>query len=254
MTKTRPEAREFVRVLRAELNAFEPTRVRAYILPPFTALDAVGQALGEFPIELGAQNLFWEDAGAFTGEISPAMLRELGCTIVMLGHSERRALFGESDAALNQKIYAALRHEIAPLLCVGETAAERDAGETLMVLRRQLTIALQGVSSAQTENILLLYEPRWAIGQAAAATPAYVQTTHQTVRRVLSELYDEPTARAMHVLYGGSVNLSNLESILTLPDVDGCGISRAAWDAKAFAQMMQITEMIAKEKGNVHAN
>lgn len=193
--------------------------------------------------------MFWEDFGAYTGEISPPMLIDLGCTIVMLGHSERRSLFGETDENLNKKIHAALRHGLTPMLCIGETAEERDAGATVDVLRRQLSIALRGVTAEMTHRVLLLYEPRWAIGKAQAASLEYVESAHSIVRSEVERLYDKRTSTEITLMYGGSVNLTNLEEILLLAEVDGCGVSRAAWDAASFAEMIRVSERVARIKG-----
>lgn len=248
MNKTRPEARDFIVHLRETLGAFDASMLQCYILAPFTALETVQRTLEDYPVELGAQDMFWEDAGAYTGEISPLMLKELGCTIVMLGHSERRQLFRENDEALNKKVLAAQRHGIAPLLCVGETAAERDAGQTEAVLRRQLSIALRRVPGDFMDRLMILYEPRWAIGQKEAAPVEYVETSHALVRRLLAEIFDGRVARRTRVVYGGSVNLTNLAGMLHLPEVDGAAISRAAWDPLDFAQMIRIAEAIARSK------
>ena len=248
MNKTRPEARDFVIRMREALGAFDFAMVQSYILAPFTALETVGKALQECPVELGAQDMFWEDAGAYTGEISPVMLKELGCSIVMLGHSERRQMFGEIDEALNLKVLAAQRHGIAPLLCVGETADERDAGQTDAVLGRQLAVALRGVRSDFMDRLMILYEPRWAIGQKDAAPLEYIQTSHALVRRLLAGVLNARAARRTRVVYGGSVNLTNLADVLHLPEVDGAAISRAAWDPLSFAEMIRIAGQIAPSK------
>jgi triosephosphate isomerase len=208
----------------------------------------VQRALENYPMELGAQDMFWEDDGAYTGEISPVQLQELGVSIVMLGHSERRLMFGETDEALNKKILAAMRHGIAPLLCVGETASERDAGQTVEVLYRQLSIALRGVPADFMDRLMILYEPRWAIGQKDAAPPEYIEKSHARVRGILVDIFDARTANRARVVYGGSVNLSNLIDILNLSQVDGAAISRAAWDPIDFAKMVRLAEPIARTK------
>lgn len=246
MNKTRAEARDFVLRLRDALPGFDHRLVQAFLLPPYTDLDVVGQALDDYPIELGAQNMSWDDAGAFTGEISPVMLKELGCSIVMLGHSERRLLFGETDEKLNWKVLAACRHGLTPLLCVGETSEERDAGLTRQVLSRQLATSLQGVPAGRMKDVMILYEPRWAIGQKQAAPPEYIQEAHRMVRRLLTEIYDDSTALTVRVVYGGSVTPENLTTILSLADVDGCGVGRAAWVPENFAQLVRLAEEVAR--------
>jgi triosephosphate isomerase (TIM) len=250
MTKTRAQAREFVDRLRQELGAFDPAVLQVYLLPPFTALDAVARSLGDYPVDLGAQNVFWEDEGPFTGEVSPVMLEDLGCKIVMLGHSERRRLFGETDETINKKVLAALRHGLAPLLCVGEEWAEHEAGKDVEVLRRQLSQELRGVTAEQATRVIMLYEPVWAIGQKASAPPEHVQKMHAATRSILAGLYGADVAGRTRVIYGGSVNLPNLPDLLALPDVDGCGVSRAAWDPVDFARMVKIAEGLARRRAH----
>ncbi len=251
MNKTRAEARDFVARLRAALPGFDPNLLQAFILPPFTALGELQQSLQGYPVALGAQNMCWEDAGAFTGEVSPVMLKELGCSIIMLGHSERRLLFGETDEMLNRKVLAACRHDLTPLVCVGETLQERDAGLTEQVLSRQLATTLRGVPPAKMIDLMVLYEPRWAIGQRDAAPPEYIAEAHKIVRRLLTEIYDESSARQTRVVYGGSVTAANVASILRLPEVDGCGVGRAAWVPENYAQMVRIAEEVACTKSEL---
>jgi triosephosphate isomerase len=248
MNKTRAEARAFVEELRGCLGSYRTELIRAYVLPPFTALETVHNALVGYPLELGAQDMFWADSGAYTGEVSPLMLADLNCTIVMLGHSERRSCFGETDEFLNRKVKAALRHGMTPLICIGETREEWQSGRAEATLRHQLQVILAGVSAMDVTRLMTLYEPRWAIGQSEAASPDYIQGIHATVRQMLGDLYDQKTARVSSILYGGSVNIANLEAILRLPDVDGAGVGRAAWDAAGFAAMIRLAEEVSLTK------
>ncbi len=250
MNKTRPEARAFMEELRSLVPQLNTALLRPYVLPSFTLLDTVECVRGDYPIEIGAQDMFWEEAGPYTGEISPLMLRDVGCSIVMLGHSERRAMFGETDEALRRKVAAALDHGLAPMLCIGETREERDREETVPVLRRQLGEALADVPAARVDDVLFLYEPRWAIGQPEPAPLDVIETTHRQLRQVVAEGYGEEIAQRATVVYGGSVNVNNLESILRLPGIDGCGASRAAWSAANFARMIQIAGQVAAEKAS----
>jgi triosephosphate isomerase len=247
MMKTRRQARDYVHALKRELGAFDASQVRAYVLPAFTLLDTVREALDGFPVEIGAQNVHWADDGPFSGEVSASMIREAGCTIAMVGHSERRFLFGETDEAVAQRTLAAYRSDITPLICIGETREEHDSGKTAAVLERQLQVILRRLPRRFVPQVLILYEPRWAIGAKEPAPLEYIQSTHSLIRGLLSRLYDEPTALAVSLIYGGSVNLENLESILRLPDVDGCGIGRASWEARDFAAMIRLAEKVAGE-------
>jgi len=251
MTKTRVEAHAFVRDLRQRLGSYDALRVQVYVQPSFTALDVVGQALAGCSIHLAAQDMFWEDSGSYTGEVSPLMLCELGCTFVMVGHSERRLVFGETDEMVNRKVMAALRHRITPLVCVGETREERHDGLIATVLRRQLSVALQGVSVTEMASVIVLYEPRWAIGQGEAAPLSCIQDTHGLIRSILADLYGVDTAVQTRVIYGGSVNLSNMSAILAQSEVDGCGVGRAAWDPVAFAEMVRLTEAEARRRAGI---
>jgi len=204
------------------------------VAPPFTALEAVGRALQGSSIVLGAQNVHWEPQGAFTGEISAGMLKALGCAYVIVGHSERRQLFGETDAWVNKKARAVLHAGMRPVLCFGETLAERDGGRTLEVCATQLQGSLAGVTVEEMTHVVLAYEPVWAIGTGRNATPAQAQEVHAHVREQLVRLFGRPVGEAVRILYGGSVKGDNAAELLGQPDVDGALVGGASLKAQEF--------------------
>ena len=226
MNMTIAEATDFVRTIRRGLN--EIKTVDRVICPPFTALAALKELLSATEIGLGAQNMHWEEAGAYTGEISPAMLKEL-CQYVILGHSERRAFFGETDEGINRKLKAALAHGLLPIVCVGETESEYDAGSTEQVVGGQVRGCLAGLTTAQVAGLVIAYEPVWAIGTGRAATPAGAGSViGLTIRGTIAGLYDEATAQAVRVQYGGSVKPSNVAEFMAHPDIDGALVGGAS--------------------------
>ena len=240
MHKTIPEAKELVRQLLELLGDTLPRDLTAVLTPPFTALSAVSEALKDQPYLLGAQDLFWEDSGAFTGEISGAMLKDLRCRYVIVGHSERRRYFGETDAMVRKKAAAALRHELRPLVCIGETWDQRLSGQAEHVLSRQLTEALAGVEKHEAENVVIAYEPVWAIGSGRAATPEQVDDTHRHVRTQLIALWGQDAGAQVPILYGGSVVPENIGELLAIPDVDGALVGGACLDPVLFAKILRI--------------
>jgi len=209
------------------------------VAPPFTALEAVRDVLRGSAIRLGAQNVHWEPKGAFTGEVSAAMLLEAGATHVIIGHSERRQYFGETDATVNKRLHAALAARLVPIVCVGETLAERDAGRTLAVVGRQVAEASKGVTPAQLAGTVLAYEPVWAIGTGRVATPEQAQEVHGAIRPQLIELADGPTAAAVRILYGGSVKPDNVDVLMACPDIDGALVGGASLDVAQFTRIVQ---------------
>lgn len=208
------------------------------IAPPYTALYPVAQRLADTNIALGAQELFPVDAGAYTGAVSAPMLREVGCTHVLVGHSERRQHFGEALASSGQRVQAALRAGLLPMLCVGETLAERDAGRTWTVVEEQLAAGLAGLDTPQLAKVSLAYEPVWAIGTGRVATPQQAQEVHAAIRTWLRHRCAEH-AESMRVLYGGSVKADNAASLLQQPEIDGALVGGASLDAEAFAAIAQ---------------
>jgi triosephosphate isomerase (TIM) len=209
------------------------------IAPPFTALEAVGQAINGSPIRLGAQNAHWEPKGAYTGEISVDMLREAGCTHVIVGHSERRQYFGETNETVNKRVHAALGAGLVPVVCVGETLAEREADATSAVIARQVETAFSSVRSDQVAGCVIAYEPVWAIGTGRTATPGQAQEVHHAIRRQLENLASATTAERIRILYGGSVKPDNIDALMAEPDIDGALVGGASLDAAGFTRIVQ---------------
>ncbi len=209
------------------------------LCPPFTSLQAVGTAIAESSVSLGAQNMHPEASGAFTGEISAEMLRSLYCNYVILGHSERRALFGEDDAFVNAKVKAALTSSLKPILCVGETIEEREAGETLKVVETQLRGGLEGIATDDAETIVIAYEPVWAIGTGKTATPEMAQEVHAAIRSFLADILDAAIADKIRILYGGSMKPGNAPELLQQADIDGGLIGGAALQARSFTEIVE---------------
>jgi len=234
MHKTVAEAIALVEALLRGLG--ETSDREVLVCPPFTALHALEPILRGRPIALGAQDVFYEAQGAYTGAISPLMLRDVGCTYAIVGHSERRAIFGEDDALTNRKLRAALSHGLRAILCVGETLAERDAGETEMVLRRQVRWALEGVQDVG--GLVIAYEPVWAIGTGDTATPEDAQAMHATIRQMLSELYSVEAAAQVRIQYGGSVKPDNVDELMAQPDIDGALVGGASLTAESFLRIV----------------
>lgn len=209
------------------------------VCPPAVYLEAVRAALGSSAVALGAQNMHQESKGAFTGEISPAMLLDVGCRYVILGHSERRALFHETDADVNRKTRAALAAGLLPIVCVGETLAQRDAGQTSQVVRQQLTGSLEGLSEEQMRSVTIAYEPVWAIGTGRNATPAQAEEVHADLRNLLSERYNPQLASQVRIQYGGSVKPDNAAELLSQPNVDGALVGGASLKAADFLAIVK---------------
>ncbi len=204
------------------------------LAPPFTALSTVRQEIRDTPIALGAQNLYWEEKGAFTGEVSPVMLKDVGCDYAIVGHSERRQLFGETDKSANKKVLAALTHDLIPILCVGETDAERDRGVTYVVVDRQVKEALKDVAETQLDRIVIAYEPIWAIGTGRTATPAQAEEVHQSIRGQLAKLFNTDAAETVRILYGGSVKPDNVDDLMAETDIDGALVGGASLKPDSF--------------------
>jgi triosephosphate isomerase len=204
------------------------------VCPPFVYLEAVAGALSGSNVALGAQNMYHQSAGAFTGEVSAAMLRDLGCTYVILGHSERRHILGETDEQINKKLHAALQAGLTPIVCVGELLAEREAAATLEVIRRQFDGSLAGLSAEQITGIVIAYEPVWAIGTGKVATPQQAEEVHLDLRRIIEDRYNGPTAQAVRIQYGGSVKPENAAELLGQPDIDGALVGGASLKVDQF--------------------
>jgi len=237
MNKSGSEAAELVSELVAQLGP--QTEVDVLVCPPFTALETVSRKLEGTSLKLGAQNMHAERSGAYTGEISAPMLRDLFVTYVILGHSERRALFGETDEVINGKVLASLKNELRPILCVGETLAEREAGETLKIVQTQLEGGLAGVDAAQAASLTIAYEPVWAIGTGKVATAEQAQEVHAFIRELLSTRFEPALARKIRILYGGSMKPDNAPELLSQKDIDGGLIGGASLEARSFLELVK---------------
>jgi triosephosphate isomerase len=236
MYKTGPEAEETAARL-VELVGPDPA-VDVMIAPPFTALTAVARVLQSSPIALGAQNLYWEAEGAFTGEIAPGMLKAAGCTHVLVGHSERRQHFGENDEGVNRKTKAALESAIIPVVCIGETESEREGGETFSVLDKQVRLGLEGVSLRGPQELVVAYEPVWAIGTGKTATKEQAQEAHAVIRDSLAQSLGHELADGIRILYGGSVKPGNAKDLMAMPDIDGALVGGASLKPDTFAEII----------------
>jgi len=233
MNLDRHRLAELLHAVRDHVDRASPSCDVVYC-PPATLIPAAAGVLAGSAVGYGAQNMHWEASGAFTGELSLLMLREWGCTHVILGHSERRSLFGETDAAVRRKAEAAMTGGLVPIVCVGETESERTAGATEVVLSRQVSGSLAGLPVTDPRALVVAYEPVWAIGTGKTATPEQAQEAHAHLRSELGKVFGEPLAGGIRVLYGGSVKPDNARELLTKPDVDGALVGGASLDARAF--------------------
>jgi triosephosphate isomerase len=237
MHKTIGEARAFLSGFLPQVQGIRGVEIA--IAPPFTALAAVGVLLEGRSVALAAQNMHHEPEGPYTGEISPPMLRDVGCRYVILGHSERRQYFHEDDTFINRKVIAAFKHGLVPILCVGETLEERRAGRTNAVLERQLTSALHRLSRDRVAQLVIAYEPVWAIGTGETASPDDAEAGTRFLRSLIAELHDEETATSIRVQYGGSVKPDNAHELMALPDVDGALVGGASLNPETFAEIVK---------------
>jgi triosephosphate isomerase (TIM) len=241
MNLTHVEAESYVEAFLHEVG--EVNDVDIVIIPSFTSIPTLAQASGKAPfIRLGAQNLHWERNGAFTGEISATMLRALFVKYVIIGHSERRTLFGETDEIVQKKVHTALEAGLRPIMCVGESLAERESGSVQKVLGRQIEEGLKDVSADHLSEIVLAYEPVWAIGTGRTASPAQAEEVHAFLRSSLAELFDQSAADKIRILYGGSVKPENTEDLMREPNIDGALIGGASLDPHSFARIIRATE------------
>jgi triosephosphate isomerase len=236
MFKTVQEAVVYTKELRSLVKDVDDVEI--VVSPPFTALHAVAEAARNTNVGVAGQDLFWEREGAFTGEISAVMLKEAGAGYAIIGHSERRTKFGETDEAVNRKTLAALGGDLTPIMCLGETLAERESNQTFAVLDRQIRQGLAGLRSEQVEALAIAYEPVWAIGTGRNATPAQAQEAHAHIRGRLREWIGEAAAAACRIIYGGSVKLDNVRDIVMQPDVDGALVGGASLDVGTFAKLV----------------
>lgn len=237
MYKTCAEAVETAKKLAGLVSGV--TDVDVMIAPPFTALAQVHEAIKESSVMLGAQNIFWEKEGAYTGEISPQMVASAGCRYVIIGHSERRQYFGETDLSVNKKIRAAIINNLNPVFCIGETEKERDADDTFNILDKQVKMGLEGFSPDDLQPIILAYEPVWAIGTGKTATSGQAQEVHRFIRDLVEKLFGKKIAGSVRILYGGSVKPENIKELMSMPDVDGALIGGASLNAEKFAEIIK---------------
>jgi triosephosphate isomerase len=237
MYKTIPEAAALVKGVMDRLHGF--TEVEVVFCPPFTALSTVKTQIRGSPFRLGAQNLYWKEQGAFTGEISPLMLGDIGCDYVVIGHSERREYFGEVDATVNLKTKAALTAGIQPIICVGESLQQRDAGETEALIRRQTEAALEGLEKVAIPGIVIAYEPIWAIGTGKSSTAADANRVIGLIRTTVAGLFGNETASQMRIQYGGSVKPENIKQYMDQPEIDGALVGGASLEADSFVKLIR---------------
>jgi len=237
MNLTHSEAESYFDTFLSEIG--QVNDVEVVIIPPFTAIPALVTASERMPaIRIGAQNMHWEKSGAFTGEVSGAMLRAHYVKYVILGHSERRTLFGETDEIVNRKVRAALEAGLRPIFCIGESLQERDGGKIEEILGRQIRQGLEGVVLKDVPEVVLAYEPCWAIGTGRSATPNEAEEAHAFIRLVLSELFGAPTADRVRIQYGGSVKPENAEDLMRQKNIDGALIGGASLDPRSFARII----------------
>ncbi len=241
MHKTVREAKEFVSMLINEMKNMREFEI--VIAPPFTALSEVGEMIRGTNIKLAAQNMHYEEKGAFTGEISPLMLKELGVEYVILGHSERRHIFGESDELIRKKVRTAIEHGFKPILCVGEKLEEREKGLTFNVVERQIKEALYELSEEDVSKIVIAYEPVWAIGTGKVAMPWQAQEVHEFIRALIREMFGEESAEMLRILYGGSIKPNNFLGIFAQKDIDG-GLVGGASLKESFVELGKIMKRV----------
>ena len=239
MFKTPPEAREFAdRLKPLVLDLIEDVDIM--VAPPFTALTVVAEAFGDSGVHLGAQNLFWEEEGAYTGEISAPMLKACGCDQVIIGHSERRQFFGETDDSVNRKVKAALAGALVPVVCIGESEAERDEEKTFSVIGAQVSEGLKNIEVSAFERMVVAYEPVWAIGTGKTATKEQAQEVHAFIRAEIAELAGNSVAKNLRILYGGSVKPNNIAGLISMEDIDGALVGGASLDPETFAEIIRL--------------
>ncbi len=237
MNKTSYEAIELATLLKRELIDVDGATI--IVCPPFTALADVRDVLTETNIEVGAQNMHWEESGAFTGEISAPMLKDIGVRYVIIGHSERRQFFGETNESVNKKTKTALKWELTPIVCVGENLNERETEKTFNVIKKQCEESLHGISAEDMEKIVLAYEPVWAIGTGKNATPQQAQEVHKFIRDLLTKFYDDDVAQTVCIQYGGSVKPENIAELTDQPDIDGALVGGASLKHDSFVKLVK---------------
>lgn len=237
MNKTIQEAVELISGLKREL--VDVDGVDIVVCPPYTALSDVGELLIDSNIRLGAQDVYWEEKGAFTGEVSAQMLKDAGCAYVIIGHSERRKYFAETNETVNKKVKAAMTAGLSPIVCVGERLEEREAGKTFDVVKDHVEGSLAGLTKQDMEKVILAYEPVWAIGTGENATPQQAEEVHRYIRRLLVDMFDEETAQNTRIQYGGSVTPDNIKELSQEEDVDGALVGGASLKIDSFSRIVK---------------
>ncbi len=240
MHKTISEAISLVTLLKR--SSYQQENIDIAVCPPFTALGEVSEALNGSNVMLGAQDVYWESQGAYTGEISPLMLKDIGCKFVIVGHSERRNYFNETNEVVNKKAKAALAVGLCPIICVGERLEQREGGKTFEVVRDHIENSLTGLNKQEILNTVIAYEPVWAIGTGRTATPEQAQEVHSFIRRLLEERYDKDIGQAVRIQYGGSVKSDNIANLIVKEDIDGALVGGASLDAEKFIQIIKGAE------------
>ena len=238
MNKTIPDALQFVEDLRESLKDLVVEGIDVVLAPPFTALKAVYDSRGGAELYLAAQNFFWEEKGAYTGEVSASMLLDSGCKYVIIGHSERRQYFGETDDGVNKKIKSAVYHDLTPIFCAGESLQQREDGTTFKVIRGQVEKGLDGLSEGAVTSMVIAYEPVWAIGTGKTAMPEQAEEVHGFIRAIVRESYGRDASEAVRVLYGGSVTPENISSLMKQQDIDGALVGGASLKADSFVKII----------------
>lgn len=246
LNNTSKEALELVTLLKRDLIDIDAVDI--VVCPVFTVLAEVKDVLFETNIGVGAQNLYWEDSGAFTGEVSAPMIKDTGAQYVIIGHSERRQFFGETNETVNKKIKAALKHGLIPIVCIGEVLAEREANKTFDVIQNQCDGSLANLSKEEFEKMVIAYEPVWAIGTGKTATPEQAQEVHQFIRQWIQKQYGESTASVLRIQYGGSVKAENIAELMAKPDIDGALVGGASLKADSFTKIIKNSLPIQSKK------
>ena len=243
MNTTRAETLSLIQAIIQKTGAIEKTTIM--VAPPFTNLEIAAGLLQNSKIRLGAQNLFWEEKGAYTGEISALMLQDLKCTYVIIGHSERRQYFKETDEEVNKKIAAALKHGLFPVICVGETLEQRERGDALAIVEHQIRNGLSGFTATQASSFTIAYEPVWAIGTGRAAAPSDAVEVHTLIRSTLSALFGVTVAEAIRIQYGGSVTADNIHAFISEPQIDGALVGGASLKVDSFTAIINAAETVS---------
>ena len=241
MNKTVEEAVDLVKQLKAAISGVKGVEVA--VAPAFTALYAVSKELKDSAVRLAAQNMFWEEKGAFTGEVSPLMLKEMGCAYVIIGHSERRQFFGETDETVNRRMKTVITHGMKPIFCIGETLKEREENRTFSVVERQIEGGLKDIKENEVKTMVIAYEPVWAIGTGKTATPQEAEEVHRFIRQKLEKLYSGGVAEAIRIQYGGSVTPENVKGLMDQQDIDGALVGGASLKSESFSKIVRFREI-----------